>query len=518
MRHCLTLSLLLSLAWAQEPLSQPAGGSWNHISVQGAGSTPDGLWVPGLGLSLQKQEGEALSLNPSALLRYGLNHRLELGLDLFKPEGEVLQPQGYAKLRLLGALPTAGGLGLALGLRLYDDLEPYLALEGRRWDLRAALNLGLRGPLKERSDSSDRLYTGLALGRSLGSETRWLMGELLMELPEVGSPHLEAALGLRLFFSSGPVLLLGFSAALWGEQPLLQGFLRLDWQKIPRDLDKDTILDLQDHCPRRPEDRNGFRDEDGCPDPDNDQDGIPDERDLCPDLPESRNGRFDEDGCPDVGDRDADGLPEDLDLCPNKPEDHDHFQDGDGCPDLDDDRDGVPDLEDHCLLKQEDLDGFLDEDGCPDPDNDEDGLLDEIDRCPREAGPVEEQGCPKNIQPQIRAELLEIRVQLEFAPRRHALRAVHQQLLEELLMLLQEHPEVLKIEIQGRRDPQRERRRRFKRLGLKRAEAVKAWLLKRGIAPERLAVKDYGLEDSEEGARLSFQILTSAAEQERQDQ
>jgi OOP family OmpA-OmpF porin len=48
-----------------------------------------------------------------------------------------------------------------------------------------------------------------------------------------------------------------------------------------------------------PEDKDGFQDADGCPDPDNDGDGIPDTADKCPNDPETKNGYQDEDGCPD---------------------------------------------------------------------------------------------------------------------------------------------------------------------------------------------------------------------------
>lgn len=67
------------------------------------------------------------------------------------------------------------------------------------------------------------------------------------------------------------------------------------------DTDCDGIPDRDDRCPREAEDRDGFEDTDGCPDPDNDRDGIPDACDACPDAPETFNGFRDEDGCPDVG-------------------------------------------------------------------------------------------------------------------------------------------------------------------------------------------------------------------------
>jgi hypothetical protein len=45
------------------------------------------------------------------------------------------------------------------------------------------------------------------------------------------------------------------------------------------DRDGDGIPDSVDACPDEPEDKDGFQDEDGCPDPDNDGDGIPETAD-----------------------------------------------------------------------------------------------------------------------------------------------------------------------------------------------------------------------------------------------
>jgi len=71
--------------------------------------------------------------------------------------------------------------------------------------------------------------------------------------------------------------------------------------KTPGDRDHDGILDNVDKCPDDPEDKDGFEDEDGCPDPDNDKDRILDKDDKCPNEPETYNGFEDEDGCPDKG-------------------------------------------------------------------------------------------------------------------------------------------------------------------------------------------------------------------------
>jgi len=65
---------------------------------------------------------------------------------------------------------------------------------------------------------------------------------------------------------------------------------------------------------------------------DADGDGIPDEADKCPDQPETKNGYEDEDGCPEL-DKDNDTFLDAVDHCPDKPEVFNGVTDDDGCPD-----------------------------------------------------------------------------------------------------------------------------------------------------------------------------------------
>ena len=65
------------------------------------------------------------------------------------------------------------------------------------------------------------------------------------------------------------------------------------------DPDHDGLVGETDSCPCRPEDLDGFEDDDGCPDDDNDRDRIADACDLCPDQTETFNGYEDLDGCPE---------------------------------------------------------------------------------------------------------------------------------------------------------------------------------------------------------------------------
>jgi len=74
------------------------------------------------------------------------------------------------------------------------------------------------------------------------------------------------------------------------------------------DRDGDGIPDDKDQCPDRPEDFDGFEDDDGCPDIDNDLDGVLDVADRCPNVRETYNGYEDDDGCPDTVPPDVDAL------------------------------------------------------------------------------------------------------------------------------------------------------------------------------------------------------------------
>ncbi|MDY0001566.1 MAG: OmpA family protein [Polyangia bacterium] len=208
---------------------------------------------------------------------------------------------------------------------------------------------------------------------------------------------MEVGLGLAYRLPYGIHLMVGGGAGLLAGigSPDFRVVLGVKWAPSFKDSDGDGVPDEKDKCPDQSEDRDGFQDDDGCPDPDNDGDGIPDEKDKCPNEAEDKDGFQDEDGCPDL-DNDGDSVPDEKDKCPMHPGPSEHK----GCPKdmLDSDGDGIPDVRDKCPNEAEDKDGFQDEDGCPDPDNDGDGILDDQDKCPNEAedkdGFQDDDGCP----------------------------------------------------------------------------------------------------------------------------
>ena len=224
---------------------------------------------------------------------------------------------------------------------------------------------------------------------------------------------------------------------------------------------------------------------------DRDGDGIGDGFDSCPDQRETYNGYEDIDGCPDDPDTDKDGIPDSKDQCPLEPEDKDNYLDEDGCPELDNDADGVPDDKDKCPLEPEDPDGYQDEDGCPDPDNDSDTVPDTEDQCPNTPGQpnAAKPGCPALVV--VTAKEIRITQQIQFDTAKATIKPVSFPILDAVKDVLVANPKVT-LEVQGHTDNVGAAALNLK-LSQDRAASVKAYLVKGGIAEDRLVAKGYGM-------------------------
>ncbi|MCB9746625.1 MAG: OmpA family protein [Alphaproteobacteria bacterium] len=167
-------------------------------------------------------------------------------------------------------------------------LMPSVALPGLSWGRRFEYGLGARvawvGPLS----STVELRGSSPLGPAPTDATSYhpveVMGHLGLLLPK----------DMALQLGGGTGLTRGLGSPAW------RASVVLDYRKREHpDRDADGLVDPRDICPDDPEDVDGHRDLDGCPDPDNDQDGLLDVDDLCPNQPEVFNDHLDEDGCPD---------------------------------------------------------------------------------------------------------------------------------------------------------------------------------------------------------------------------
>ncbi|HVV53246.1 MAG TPA: thrombospondin type 3 repeat-containing protein [Polyangia bacterium] len=255
------------------------------------------------------------------------------------------------------------------------------------------------------------------------------------------------------------------------------------------DNDNDGIPDTRDKCPNEAEDVDEFEDADGCPDPDNDKDGIPDINDACPNAPEDHKGKKPNDGCPSsTEDSDGDGIPDNVDKCPDEPEDKDGFEDADGCPDPDNDADGIPDNFDNCPNQAEDADGFQDEDGCPDPDNDKDGIPDATDKCPLQPetlnGIKDDDGCPDPGPEWVRLGDGKIEVDEKIGFVSHGgkltLRDASAKVANDVALVMKGHPEIakLRLEVSAQGVTVAETQ--------KRAEALRDFLVAQGVEAARI--------------------------------
>jgi outer membrane protein OmpA-like peptidoglycan-associated protein len=211
---------------------------------------------------------------------------------------------------------------------------------------------------------------------------------------------------------------------------------------------------------------------------DSDGDGLNDDVDECPKEP---------------ADNDADGIVDETDQCPLVAEDVDSFEDEDGCPEEDNDKDGLADRVDQCPNDAEDVDAFEDDDGCPDNDNDKDKVVDyptQDDKCPNEFAETPD-GCPQKYELiVITKDKIELKQTIFFAFNKATIKPVSFPLLDEVALALTDNPNI-RVSIEGHTDSVGNDKRNLK-LSEKRADAVREYLIKKGIQPERLGSKGFG--------------------------
>jgi len=180
------------------------------------------------------------------------------------------------------------------------------------------------------------------------------------------------------------------------------------------------------------------------------------------------------------GDNDGDGVPNDRDRCPNTP--RGVQVDSRGCP-LDSDGDGVADYLDRCPNTPKGV--LVDAQGCPleagkpaPMDSDGDGVYDDRDQCPGtpQGAVVNEVGC------WVVGNLLFDYDKAEIRPQYYSD-------LDQVVRVLKRNP-AMQVEIQGHTDNVGSKRYNLP-LSLRRAKSVANYLIRHGIAKDRLTVKGY---------------------------
>lgn len=251
-------------------------------------------------------------------------------------------------------------------------------------------------------------------------------------------------------------------------------FLRKKEEKKPEpgDRDKDGILDPDDKCIDVP----GVPEYQGCPIPDTDGDGILDPDDKCVDEP---------------------GVPE--------------YQ---GCPIPDTDGDGILDPDDECV----DEPGVPEFKGCPIPDTDGDGILDPDDNCPEEPetknGFQDADGCPDEVPKEV-AKFTGVIEGIYFDTAKATIRKKSRPKLDAAVDVLKKFPD-LRIEISGHTDDKGDEAYN-QDLSQRRADAVKDYLVSKGIDEARIETRGAGEDEPREtnatkagrakNRRIEFKLL-----------
>lgn len=286
---------------------------------------------------------------------------------------------------------------------------------------------------------------------------------------EIGAGTVNGGLGVNIWFSENIGLTLQSSYKHAFEDYLVKHFQHMAGISVKfggTDTDDDGIYDKDDACPEVP----GLEAFNGCPD--SDGDGIEDGKDDCP----NEAGSQEMNGCPDA---DGDGIADKDDACPNEA----GLAALAGCPDAD--GDGVADKDDECPNEA----GPAENNGCPWPDGDGDGVLDKDDQCPDTAGTVANNGCPE-VTEEVQKQLNEYARTILFDTGKATLKSESVGVFVDIIRILNEYPNA-KFTVEGHTDSVGSEALNQK-LSEERANSVRDFLIKEGIATDRLTAVGYG--------------------------
>jgi outer membrane protein OmpA-like peptidoglycan-associated protein len=286
---------------------------------------------------------------------------------------------------------------------------------------------------------------------------------------EIGAGTANAGVGLNFNFSENVALTLQTQYKHAFEDyldPHFQHLLGLGIKFGGTDTDGDGVYDKDDACPEVA----GLEAFNGCPDADGD--GIEDSKDSCP----NQAGSKEMNGCPDA---DGDGVADKDDACPSEA----GLAELAGCPDAD--GDGVADKDDECPSEA----GPAENKGCPWPDTDGDGVLDKDDQCPEVAGTVANAGCPE-VTEEVQKQLNDYARTILFDTGKSSIKAESTSVMVDIIQILNEYPNA-KFTVEGHTDSVGGASTNQK-LSESRANAVRDFLIDKGIGADRLSAIGYG--------------------------
>ena len=184
---------------------------------------------------------------------------------------------------------------------------------------------------------------------------------------------------------------------------------------------------------------------------------------CLPDRAGSKNDDATKNGCPPAKDTDGDGIPDSSDACPTEPGPKNDDPTKNGCP--------------------------------PAKDTDGDGIPDSSDACPTEPGPENDDptknGCPREVPVAVK-KFTGVIEGVTFKTDSAEITKASGAVLDKAVQVLMDYPET-KIEISGHTDNVGKDEYN-KELSQRRADAVKQYMLDKGIDSRRLTAVGFGTE------------------------
>ncbi|HRI69892.1 MAG TPA: OmpA family protein [Polyangium sp.] len=126
--------------------------------------------------------------------------------------------------------------------------------------------------------------------------------------------------------------------------------------------------------------------------------------------------------------------------------------------------------------------------GCPDKDGDKDGTIDRLDKCPTFAGGPGKEGCPSAFRKDDEIVILD---PVHFATDKDIILEDSKALLDQVVEVLKNSPDVRELEIQGHTDVRASDVYNYN-LSQRRVENIRMYMIGKGIEPDRLVAKGYG--------------------------
>lgn len=218
----------------------------------------------------------------------------------FAPKVRILSQvlkNGVLKLDISGMIISSIPMGSGVGVNTYKGVVSgeVLGVVGYNINMGYRVGDGVKSKGEE-IGLKKYLGDGVVWGLGVYSVEKWKGFQGMGVISGRGVGVVEGVIGVRY----NELVVVGLGQGITSGIGSVSGRFIVSIEGVgSRDRDNDGIKDSVDGCVEESEDKDGYKDEDGCPDMDNDGDGVMDIYDMCVGEVENKNGYKDSDGCID---------------------------------------------------------------------------------------------------------------------------------------------------------------------------------------------------------------------------